>query len=432
MREKKTSVFSPAIVLVIAISLVFVFGLMGSPVFIQQFETFVNQNPFDIQKAEASLSLDDTDIDVWQLREHNCNTTNCPPQSVRVGFRVFNNVLEANTADSDTVHISNQFGTAYVFKVFNKTDIQGKDILVNWEGFTFGSTANDASRIEVCDGAFDRNNNTQFPDNAIILCGVGDLGNIQTPFFPLAQTNTTLPESSINYAISNFPEVTVFLRLADSHTADSHRTEIHFVQIGNGTAEGGEITLYSFTNPIVEYTDTDADEAETGLVRAGSCTGQCPPLPLIPPPPPSVTCNGLPVTIQSATSGDDFIVGTPGDDVINGLGGNDFIIGKGGDDTICGGDGNDFIFGSSGDDLILGDAGEDFILGNSGDDSLKGNLGDDRLAGGSGNDAIEGNEGDDNLIGDAGDDSLDGGTNDDFCEVSSGEIDTITNCENPS
>ncbi len=54
------------------------------------------------------------------------------------------------------------------------------------------------------------------------------------------------------------------------------------------------------------------------------------------------TCDGLPATIVG-TEGDDDIDGTAGDDVIAGLAGDDKIDGKGGNDTVCGGAGDDEI-----------------------------------------------------------------------------------------
>jgi len=55
--------------------------------------------------------------------------------------------------------------------------------------------------------------------------------------------------------------------------------------------------------------------------------------------------------------GDDELVETPDDDIINGRGGNDII---------CGGDGDDRIFGGSGDDILNGENGADRIYGNNG------------------------------------------------------------------
>jgi Ca2+-binding RTX toxin-like protein len=98
-------------------------------------------------------------------------------------------------------------------------------------------------------------------------------------------------------------------------------------------------------------------------------------------------CSGVRVTIQG-DSGNNRIVGTPGDDVIDGKGGNDLIDAKGGDDIICGGNGNDAIKGGDGDDYVLGGGANDRINGGDGDDGLLGLLGDDLMVGGPGSDSI--------------------------------------------
>lgn len=119
-------------------------------------------------------------------------------------------------------------------------------------------------------------------------------------------------------------------------------------------------------------------------------------------------CNGLIATI----------VGTTGNDVINGTNGNDVIVGLGGNDTINGGNGNDIICGDGGNDILNGGNGMDTLFGGFGNDTLNGNNGNDSLDGGGNNDTLAGNNGDDTLTGGTGADSFSGGhgtdTNTDF------------------
>ncbi|MEM7766525.1 MAG: Ig-like domain-containing protein, partial [Pseudomonadota bacterium] len=63
--------------------------------------------------------------------------------------------------------------------------------------------------------------------------------------------------------------------------------------------------------------------------------------------------------------GDDFYIGGPGDDVINGGGGIDTLFGGFGDDTINGGEGSDFINGDLGADTLTGGPGLDRFQGDA-------------------------------------------------------------------
>ena len=102
-----------------------------------------------------------------------------------------------------------------------------------------------------------------------------------------------------------------------------------------------------------------------------------------------VTCAGERATIVG-TAGNNEIDGTPARDIVQARGGNDEVDGLGGNDLICGGPGSDDL---------AGDAGRDTIFGGRGNDALDGNLGNDRLFGGPGFDDIDGGPGDDTCSG---------------------------------
>jgi Ca2+-binding RTX toxin-like protein len=118
-----------------------------------------------------------------------------------------------------------------------------------------------------------------------------------------------------------------------------------------------------------------------------------------------VECDGVAVTMVGS-SGANVLEGTPGRDIIHGLGGADHIEGRGGNDLICGG---------AGGDVIDGNAVGDVILGGPGGDDLDGQGGGDRIYGGSGGDGLRGQAGADTLIGGLGNDSVDGGAGVDAC-----------------
>ncbi len=127
---------------------------------------------------------------------------------------------------------------------------------------------------------------------------------------------------------------------------------------------------------------------------------------------------------------DDILRGGMGDDILEGGGGGDILRGGMGDDILEGGGGGDILRGGMGNDILEGGDGNDTLKGNEGDDILDGGRGDDILRGGKGDDILSGGEGRDLLYGGNGDDILEGGAfsynelyggeGDDTLETSSG------------
>jgi hypothetical protein len=134
------------------------------------------------------------------------------------------------------------------------------------------------------------------------------------------------------------------------------------------------------------------------------------------------TCKGEKATIVG-TPGDDKLQGTSHRDVIVGGGGDDTIKGHGGKDLICAGDGKDKVSGGDGRDRIYGGDGKDKLSGGDGNDAISGGDGEDRIYGGSGKDKLSGGDGDDKLNGGAGKDDLAGKSGDDELNGGTG-IDT--------
>jgi hypothetical protein len=117
-----------------------------------------------------------------------------------------------------------------------------------------------------------------------------------------------------------------------------------------------------------------------------------------------VTCVGVEATIVG-TPGDDILEGTDEPDVIAGLGGKDVIRGFGGDDLLCGGLGGDNIRGGDGNDTIKGGKGQDAIWGGLGSDVIRSGAGNDWAFGLKGpNDSAHGGTGSDVCIAEAEDD----------------------------
>jgi len=97
-------------------------------------------------------------------------------------------------------------------------------------------------------------------------------------------------------------------------------------------------------------------------------------------------------TYIQTLAGDDFVQGSPGDDIYD-----DEIFGPNGqgNDTFIGSGGNDQLWGGTDEDSLSGGAGSDTLNGQSGDDTLDGGGDADSLFGGIGNDSVTGGDGDD-------------------------------------
>ncbi|HLF05103.1 MAG TPA: hypothetical protein VI855_07780, partial [Dehalococcoidia bacterium] len=94
-------------------------------------------------------------------------------------------------------------------------------------------------------------------------------------------------------------------------------------------------------------------------------------------------CNGFLATIVG-TEGEDEVEGTSGPDVIVTFGDDDEIEGKGGDDIICAGAGDDEVNGNGGNDQIFGGRDDDKLNGNGGNDFIDGGPDKDKCNGGPG------------------------------------------------
>ena len=111
--------------------------------------------------------------------------------------------------------------------------------------------------------------------------------------------------------------------------------------------------------------------------------------------------------------GNDALTGGAIDNVLDGGDGNDVIIGNGGVDQLSGGTGDDIMQGGDGNDVLKGDAGNDRLEGEAGDDTIDAGTGDDLVNAGAGNDTVLGGEGNDTIFAGTGDDTAAGGAGDD-------------------
>ena len=127
----------------------------------------------------------------------------------------------------------------------------------------------------------------------------------------------------------------------------------------------------------------------------------------------------------SSGTGNDFLQGKEGNDILDAGADNDRVYGGIGEDTISGGTGNDYLNGGNDNDSLDGGEGKDRLYGGDGDDTITGGAGNDFLKGDNGNDSLDGGEGRDRLYGGDGNDTLNGGSGNDRIEGGDG-IDMIT------
>ncbi len=99
------------------------------------------------------------------------------------------------------------------------------------------------------------------------------------------------------------------------------------------------------------------------------------------------------------------VIGTQGNDTLNGDGGANWLYGNGGDDHIYGNGGDDHLYGDESPNNI-----DVPLTGADGSDYLSGGPGNDDLTGGAGNDELHGDADNDHLHADPGNDILDPGS----------------------
>ncbi|MFC7497697.1 Ig-like domain-containing protein [Enterovirga sp. GCM10030262] len=122
---------------------------------------------------------------------------------------------------------------------------------------------------------------------------------------------------------------------------------------------------------------------------------------------------------------DNLVIGTGGDDVLEGLAGEDLLIGGNGADTLEGGADDDRLLGEIGTDTLRGGDGNDWLTGGRGADTLEGGIGADLLFGGDAADILLGGDGDDRLVGGGQRDTMTGGAGADLFLFADGDASTI-------
>jgi len=122
--------------------------------------------------------------------------------------------------------------------------------------------------------------------------------------------------------------------------------------------------------------------------------------------------------VTTPSESDDWLVGTPENDMIYGGGGNDTIYGRDGADILYGGNGSDMLVGENGDDHLLGGDGDDYLCDGAGKNLLLGGNGIDTLEVYGGVNTVAGGGGNDSLLLRDGENTINFGRGDGFDSVS--------------
>ena len=148
--------------------------------------------------------------------------------------------------------------------------------------------------------------------------------------------------------------------------------------------------------------------------------------------------DGTSGTVDSTPSGSAVVTGVSGDGVTLTVGGLTTPVAEGGSlNLIVGSSGNNTLNGTAGDDMIVGKSGNDTINGNGGNDTIDAGAGNNTINGGAGNDKIDtgndndtvnGGADDDQITTGAGNDKIEGGSGFDTCQPGSGN-NKVKNCE---
>jgi hypothetical protein len=212
------------------------------------------------------------------------------------------------------------------------------------------------------------------------------------------------PDSAVRIVIEGLPEGSVL-------TPPPGMTATFDATTGQWTLAGTIPDAFNLTLDLPQYFWGDVTMLATVYARDDEGTEEVASTPL------AIRLSVAPdAAVIVGTPGNDTVNGTvtvdgqdfagPLGDSIRGLAGRDNLSGLEGDDTIDGGSGGDTLNGDAGDDALLGHRGRDALHGGDDDDALMGGRGPDTLDGGAGNDRLEGGRGRDLLTGGEGVDTF--------------------------
>ncbi len=146
---------------------------------------------------------------------------------------------------------------------------------------------------------------------------------------------------------------------------------------GGYTASGGAITIsgselasaqLQFSSSVTGHLSVGVSATATESANGSTATASN-----------TLELDVLPKFSSSDLGGDGLnnVIGTTGNDTLNGTNAADYLIGRAGNDTLNGGNGDDYLDGGAGNDTLNGGNGNDKLWGGAGNDTLTGGAGSD-------------------------------------------------------
>jgi len=202
----------------------------------------------------------------WQLREQAAFFNSCvsptPVWSIVPPLRLI-------TANSGLCH-------AYTFKTFDKVDIIGKDLLIDWEASTLTCASQmRQNNLIILDGAYDRNNGADIPfvTPSTVIIGLGANGGVNLKGGGILHainhcTDYARQTELINMTLTGsvLPQVTVMVYTRDGLAGASTTALFHEIEIPNF----GKWEWDSSANVTMSVTGTNNDIGITTASTPGA------------------------------------------------------------------------------------------------------------------------------------------------------------------